>query len=79
MVPPLPPGMEVVGWMVWILLVVLLGVGVIYILRSVLPNVLYPIAPQGRSDTFDETMRELLREIKMLRKEIEDLRRELKE
>ena len=81
MIPPLPPGMEIIGWILWIFLIFLFGIGILFILKSVFPNILQQTMTKEdvRSDAFDETMRELLQEIKMLRKEIEELRKELKE
>ena len=81
LIPPLPPGMEIIGWILWIFLIFLFGIGILFILKSVFPNILQQTMTKEdvRSDAFDETMRELLQEIKMLRKEIEELRKELKE
>jgi len=81
LVPPLPPGMEIIGWVIWIFLILLIGAGILLILRSVFPGILQQakIEDSTKSNTFDETMRELLQEIKMLRREIEELRKELKE
>ncbi len=81
MIPPLPPGMEIIGWIIWIFLILLFGAGILFILKAVFPNILQQTMTKEdvRSDAFDETMRELLQEIKMLRKEIEELRKELKE
>ncbi len=77
MIPPLPPGMEIIGWLVWILFIFLIAAGILLIMKSIFPNILQQ-TPE-RSKYFDETMQELLHEIKMLRKEIEELRKELKE
>ncbi len=78
MVPPLPSGMDMLGWIMWALFIILLGAGILLVLKLVLPDVLQ----QRTSDSAtisDEVMRELLREIKMLRREIEELRKELQE
>ncbi len=81
MVPPLPPGMEIIGWVIWIFFILLIGAGILLILKSAFPNILQQtkIEDSTKPNTFDETMRELLQEIKMLRREIEELRKELKE
>ena len=81
MVPPLPPGMEIIGWIIWIFLILLLGAGILLILKSIFPNILQQTVTNENvgAGAFEETMRELLREIKMLRREIEELRKELKE
>ncbi len=81
MIPPLPPGMEIIGWIIWIFLVFLIGAGILLILKSIFPNVLQQTVARENigQNTLDETMRDLLQEIKMLRREIEELRKELKE
>ncbi len=81
MIPPLPPGMEIIGWIIWIFLLFLIGAGILLILKSIFPNVLQQTVARENigQNTLDETMRDLLQEIKMLRREIEELRKELKE
>ncbi len=80
-IPPLPPGMEIIGWIIWIFLILLFGAGVLLLLKSIFPGILQQtkIGEDVRSDTLDETMRELLQEMKRLRKEIEELRKEMRE
>jgi len=77
--PPLPPGMEIIGWIVWIFLILLVGAGVLLALKSIFPNILQQTVTNEKATSFDETLHELLLEIKMLRMEIEELRKELKE
>ncbi len=78
MIPPLP-GVEAIGWLVWILIALVIVAGILLkFWRYRLMADLLRQTPE-RSKYFDETMRELLQEIKMLRKEIEELRKELKE
>ncbi len=81
MIPPLPPGMEMIGWIIWIFFIFLIGAGILLILKSIFPNVLQQTVARENigQNTLDETMRDLLQEIKMLRREIEELRKELKE
>ncbi len=75
LIPPVPPGMEIIGWTIWIFFVLLIGAGILIVLKSLFPN----IGVGGNSNTLDETMKELLQEIRMLRREIEELRKDLKE
>ncbi len=88
MIPPLPPGMEIIGWIIWIFLLLFLGAGILLLLKSIFPGILQSkmegtgisvSSESGISATLDETMRELLQEMKRLRKEIEELRKEMKE
>ena len=81
MIPPLPPGMEIIGWIIWIFFILLIGAGILLILKLVFPGILQQTVARENVEqsAFDETMRDLLQEIKMLRKEIEELRKELKE
>lgn len=74
---PIPPiGVDIIGLIFWLLLFLLLGGAVIVIARS-----LFSETPQhpATSRRLDETMGELLREIKMLREEIRELRKDMKE
>ncbi len=71
--------MEIIGWIIWIFFVLLIGAGILLILKSILPSIFPKIEDSTKSNAFDETMRELLQEIRMLRREIEELRKELKE
>ena len=73
--------MEMIGWIIWIFFIFLIGAGILLILKSIFPNVLQQTVARENigQNTLDETMRDLLQEIKMLRREIEELRKELKE
>jgi len=75
-VPPLP-GMEIFGWIIWLLLLLIIGGGIVLIAKSILPNLFQQTA--GNDDRLRDVMGELLREIKELKEEIKGLRKELKE
>ena len=82
--PPLPPGMEVIGWIFWLVILFLLGGAVVIIAKSVFPGFLHQISQTGSTgseypSSLDKTMGELLDEIRMLRREIEELRKDLRE
>ncbi|WP_457751958.1 hypothetical protein [Thermococcus sp.] len=69
---PMPPGMDFLGWL--LLLAIVVGI-VFLILRCSSP----PETPKAGSSRMDESMASLLEEIRLLREEIRELREELKE
>ncbi len=80
--PPPPPGaIDILGWIFWLILVGLVVASIIvvarYIMRDIGTGSSYTTAP--RDEKLEATMRELLDEIRLLRKEIENLRKELHE
>ncbi len=70
MIPPLPPGMDV---LLWLFVMLLIGLGLMILVKDIIPEITRP------SSEREDTMRELLQEIRMLREEIKELRRELRE
>ncbi len=80
MVPPLSPEMEAFGWIMWIFLAFLVGTAILVTLRSSsCTSTQTKMGITANTKSFDETIGELLQEIKMLRKEIEELRKEFRE
>ena len=80
--PPPPPGaIDILGWIFWLILVGLVLASVVivarYIMRDLGTGSSYMATP--RDEKLEATMRELLDEIRLLRKEIENLRKELHE
>jgi uncharacterized protein YlxW (UPF0749 family) len=69
--PPLSPGMEFIGWLV--LIAVVIG-AVLLIARYSSSQ-----QPSPSNPKMEETMKDLLEEIRFLRKEIRELREELRE
>jgi len=69
--PPLPPGMEFLGWLI---LVVIVAGAVLLIARYSSFQQSSPSNPK-----IEETMENLLEEIRLLRKELRELREDLKE
>lgn len=70
-VPPLPPGMDFLGWL--ILIVIIVGFVVLIVKYSGSQQ------PASSNPKMEEAMEALLEEIKLLRKEIRELRKELEE
>ncbi len=69
--PPLPPGMDFIGWLILIVIIA----GFVFLIAR------YSSSQQsaGQNPKIDEAMGGLLEEIRLLRKEIRELREELKE
>ena len=79
MTPP-PPGMEIFGWLIWGIFIIMIVAGVLLVLKSMFPSIFQQTEISNiKQSSLDEAMQELLQEIRMLRREIEELRRELKE
>jgi len=73
--PPPPPTIEdVIGIVVWLIIAVVVVMIAIYVAKHVIPT---PSTAQSttRSSEVEEVMRELLQEIRLLRREIEELRK----
>jgi len=69
--PPFPPGMDFIGWLV---LIAVVAGAVLLIARYSSAQQSSPSNPK-----MEETMEGLLEEIRLLRKELRELREELKE
>lgn len=79
--PPPPPGVaDLFGWILWLILIGLFVAGLLafikYISRSL--SIYNGATVASQYDELEKTMKELLEEIRLLRKEIEALRRELR-
>ena len=80
MMPPPPPGMAALfDWIVWLVIIGLFVVGLLLLVKYISRefNVSTGFAA-GREEELERTMRELLEEIRLLRREIEEFRRELR-
>ncbi len=81
--PPTPPCVgDLFGWMIVLAVIIVLVVIGVWIAKYAL----HELRPSTTTTTnrteklsFEKTMEELLNEIRLLRKEIEELRREMKE
>jgi len=78
--PPLGPGTEIVGLILWIFLIIVVAVGIIVLIKIIFPQIFQQSSNEGQSKESEDTISsELLKEIQMLREEIKELRNELKE
>ncbi len=80
--PPPPPGaIDILGWMFWLVLVGLLVAGIVVVARYVMRDMGTGsnYAATSRNEGLETAIKELLEEIRLLRKEIERLRKELHE
>jgi len=78
--PPLGPGTEIVGLILWIFLIIVVAVGIIVLIKIIFPQIFQQSSNEGQSKELEDTISsELLKEIQMLREEIKELRNELKE
>ncbi|MCD6559995.1 MAG: hypothetical protein J7K57_09070 [Palaeococcus sp.] len=71
--PPLPPGMEFLGWLVLIAVIA----GIVFLITRYSGSQ-HPTSSSS-NPKMEETMEGLLEEIRLLRKEIRELREEFKE
>ncbi len=72
--PPPGPG-DLVYWALLLIVAVLIVGGFFWVLRYLL----MPLKPEASQSSVDDVMRDLLKEIRLLRRDIEELREELRE
>jgi peptidoglycan hydrolase CwlO-like protein len=78
---PIPPGTDIFGGIIWLLIILLIGVGVLIAIKMFMQNSFQQPDNWNKkqNEAFNETLSKLLKEIKDLKEEIRELRRELKE